>query len=50
MDLQDVGTTARSLLDRTLIWNERHLLHELRTFYGEHRPHRALRMPPDLAG
>ncbi|MFI9847883.1 hypothetical protein ACIHFD_63485 [Nonomuraea sp. NPDC051941] len=50
MDLQDVGTTARSLLDRTLIWNERPLLHVLRTFYGEHRPHRALRMPPDLAG
>jgi putative transposase len=35
----------RELLDRTLIWNERHLLHALRefeAFYNEHRPHRAL--------
>jgi transposase InsO family protein len=32
-------------LDRTLIWNQRHLLHALREFethYNQHRPHRAL--------
>jgi transposase InsO family protein len=35
----------RELLDRTLIWNQRHLLHALRefeTFYNCHRPHRTL--------
>ena len=35
----------RELLDRTLIWNQHHLLHALReyeTFYNRHRPHRAL--------
>ena len=33
------------LLDRTLIWNQAHLLHALREyeqFFNEHRPHRAL--------
>ncbi|MFF0526205.1 integrase core domain-containing protein [Actinomadura nitritigenes] len=37
-----VQTCRRELLDRTLIWNQRHLLHTLRefqTFYNEHRPH-----------
>jgi putative transposase len=37
--------TCRRELDRTLIWNEYHLLHALReyeTFYNRHRPHRAL--------
>ncbi|WP_329568312.1 integrase [Streptomyces sp. NBC_01361] len=32
----------RELLDRTLIWNQRHLLHTLREFehfYNGHRPH-----------
>ncbi|MBO3680463.1 integrase core domain-containing protein [Streptomyces sp. NEAU-YJ-81] len=32
-------------LDRTLIWNETHLLHALREyeqFYNDHRPHRTL--------
>ncbi|MGY0064029.1 integrase core domain-containing protein [Streptomyces sp. LZ34] len=32
-------------LDRTLIWNQAHLLHALRayeTFYNQHRPHRTL--------
>ena len=31
--------------DRTLIWNQRHLLHALRefkTFYNEHRPHQGI--------
>ncbi|MER6004035.1 integrase core domain-containing protein [Nonomuraea angiospora] len=40
-----IQTCRLELLDRTLIWNERHLLHALRefeTFYNEHRPHRAV--------
>ena len=40
-----IQTCQRELLDRTLIWNQRHLLHALReyeTFYNGHRPHRAL--------
>jgi transposase InsO family protein len=40
-----IQTCRRELLDRTLIWNQHHLLHALRefeTFYNEHRPHRAL--------
>ena len=38
-----VQTCRRELLDRTLIWNQRHLLHALREFeqfYNEHRPPR----------
>ncbi|GAA2395625.1 hypothetical protein GCM10010404_61530 [Nonomuraea africana] len=41
-----IQTCRRELLDRTLIWNQRHLLHALRefeTFYNGHRPHRTLR-------
>ncbi|MDJ0344770.1 integrase core domain-containing protein [Streptomyces sp. H10-C2] len=37
-----VQTCRRELLDRTLIWNQRHLLHALREFeehYNSHRPH-----------
>jgi transposase InsO family protein len=37
-----VLTCRRELLDRTLIWNQRHLLHALRqyeAFYNQHRPH-----------
>ncbi|MFE4250659.1 putative ATP-grasp-modified RiPP [Streptomyces sp. NPDC056910] len=37
-----VQTCRREMLDRTLIWNQRHLLHALREFekfYNEHRPH-----------
>ncbi|MGI5328421.1 integrase core domain-containing protein [Actinomadura nitritigenes] len=48
-------TCRRELLDRTLVWNQRHLLHALREFeifYNEHRPHqgianaRPLKPPP----
>jgi putative transposase len=38
-------TCRHELLDRTLIWNQRHLLHALREFeqfYNRHRPHRTL--------
>ncbi|MGW4823479.1 integrase core domain-containing protein [Streptomyces sp. NPDC004227] len=40
-----IQTCRRELLDRTLIWDQRHLLHALRefeSFYNGHRPHRAL--------
>jgi transposase InsO family protein len=40
-----IQTCRRELLDRTLIWNQSHLLHALRefeTFYNRHRPHRTL--------
>lgn len=33
-----VRTCRRELLDRTLIWNERHLLHNLRGFERGRRP------------
>jgi hypothetical protein len=39
------------LLDRTLMWNQRHLLHALREFehfHDEHRPHRTLRAAAPL--
>ncbi|MGW6151570.1 integrase core domain-containing protein [Streptomyces sp. NPDC055144] len=40
-----VRTCRTELLDRTLIWNQAHLLHTLREyeqFYNQHRPHRTL--------
>lgn len=40
-----VQTCRRELLDRTLIWNQRHLLYALREFeqfYNAHRPHQGL--------
>jgi transposase InsO family protein len=40
-----IQTCRHELLDRTLIWNQRHLMHVLREFeqfYNGHRPHRAL--------
>ncbi|MBL7501068.1 transposase [Frankia sp. CNm7] len=40
-----VRTCRRELLDRTLIYNQRHLLHTLRAyeaFYNTHRPHQGL--------
>jgi len=38
-----IGSCRRELLDRTLIWNQRHLmtvLREYEDFYNTHRPHR----------
>ena len=46
-----IQTCRRELLDRTLIWNQTHLLHALRefeTFYNEHRPHRTLKQAAPL--
>ncbi|MEV0178982.1 integrase core domain-containing protein [Streptomyces sp. NPDC050625] len=40
-----VQTCRRELLDPTLIWNQRHLLHALREFdehYNSHRPHQGI--------
>jgi putative transposase len=40
-----VRTCRRELLDRTLIYNQRQLLHALRefeTFYNAHRPHQGI--------
>jgi putative transposase len=40
-----IGGCRRELLDRTLIWNQRHLLRVMReyeTHHNEHRPHRSL--------
>jgi putative transposase len=40
-----IQTCHRELLDRTLIWNQRHLLHALREyeqFYNSHRPHQGI--------
>ena len=40
-----VQTCRRELLDRTLSWNQPHLLHTLREFeefYNEHRPHQGI--------
>ena len=40
-----VQTCRRELLDRTLIWNQAHLLHALREFeqfYNAHRPHQGI--------
>ena len=46
-----VQTCRRELLDRTLIRDQRHLLHALRefeSFYNGHRPHRALNQAAPL--
>ena len=43
-----VGSCRRELLDRTLIWNQQHLmivLREYEDFYNTHRPHRTLNRP-----
>ncbi len=40
-----IGGCRRELLDRTLVWNQRHLvavLREYEGFYNTHRPPRAL--------
>ncbi|MFC5959331.1 integrase core domain-containing protein [Streptomyces pratens] len=54
-----VQTCRRELLDRTLIWDQRHLLHALREFerfYNVHRPHQGIAnarplnpLPPPIA-
>jgi hypothetical protein len=41
-----IGSCRRELLDRTLIWNQRHLMIVLREYEDScntHRPHRALK-------
>jgi putative transposase len=46
-----IATCRRELLDRTLIWNQRHLIKALREFeihYNTHRPHRALNQTSPL--
>jgi putative transposase len=46
-----IGSCRRELLDRTLIWNQRHLMAVLReheNFYNTHRPHRALNQAAPL--
>jgi transposase len=45
------GSCRRELLDRTLIWNQRHLmtvLREYEDFYSTHRPHRTLNQAAPL--
>jgi hypothetical protein len=44
-----IQTCRRELLDRTLIWNQTHLLRALRQYerhYNEHRPHRGINARP----
>jgi putative transposase len=46
-----IGSCRRELLDRTLVWNQRHLmtvLREYENFYNTHRPHRALKQAAPL--
>ncbi|WP_406301034.1 transposase [Streptomyces sp. NBC_00626] len=46
-----VQTCRHELLDRTLIWNERHLRHALREFeahHNKHRPHQAMNQATPL--
>jgi putative transposase len=47
-----VRTCRRELLDRTLIYNQRHLLHtrrEYEAFYNAHRPHQGIANARPLA-
>ena len=50
-----VQTCRREFLDRTLIWNQHHLLRALRefeVFYNHHRPHQGIAnarpLPPPI--
>jgi transposase InsO family protein len=46
-----IGSCRRELLDRTLVWNQRHLMTVLRdyeNFYNTHRPHRTLKQAAPL--
>jgi putative transposase len=48
-----VLTCRRELLDRTLIWNQPHLLHALREFeqfYNSHRSHQGISNARPLRG
>jgi len=48
-----IGRCRRELLDRTLIWNQRHLmtvLREYEDFYNTHRPHPQPGRAPPPAG
>jgi putative transposase len=48
-----IQTCRRELLDRSLIWNQRHLLHALREFeqfYNGHRPHQGIANARPLHG
>jgi putative transposase len=46
-----IGSCRRELLERTLVWNQRHLITVLRKhedFCNTHRPHRTLRQAAPL--
>jgi hypothetical protein len=46
-----IGSCRRELLNRTLIWNQRHqmgVLREYEDFYNTHRPHRTLNQAAPL--
>ena len=46
-----IGSCRRELLDRTVVWNQRHLitvLREYEDFYNTHRPHRTLKQAAPL--
>ena len=46
-----IGGCRRELIDRTLIWNQRHLLKVLRDYeihHNQHRPHRSLQQAAPL--
>jgi hypothetical protein len=46
-----IGSCRRELLDRALIWNQRHVMTVLRAyedFYNTHRPHRDLNQAAPL--
>jgi transposase InsO family protein len=46
-----IGSCRRELLDRTLVWNQRHLMivmREYEDFYNTHRPHRTLKQAAPL--
>jgi transposase InsO family protein len=46
-----IGSCRREPLDRTLVWNQRHLmvvLREYEDFYNTHRPHRTLKQAAPL--
>jgi putative transposase len=53
-----IGNCCREILDRTLIWNQTHLMRILRAYeahHNEHRPHRSLgqaaplkQLPPEI--